>query len=148
MALSSTRFTPAALACADLHAVPRPAGSPTLITAAAGYFKPRERAFNLQQTADSIEQNATALELGIAPYNATEEARNLELFATTVEVLRVRPSHRHAWTLYVLRPSPYERGRTFPTSSRFSAALHLQPLPSTRALLSRLGDAANMKAHG
>ncbi|WSA79401.1 SLATT domain-containing protein [Streptomyces sp. NBC_01799] len=60
----------------------------TLITAAAGYFKPRERAFNLQQTADSIEQNATALELGIAPYNATEEARNLELFATTVEVLR------------------------------------------------------------
>ncbi|MFF3788353.1 DUF4231 domain-containing protein [Streptomyces sp. NPDC001933] len=60
----------------------------TLITAAAGYFKPRERAFNLQQTADSIEQNATAFELGIAPYNATEEAHNLELFATTVEALR------------------------------------------------------------
>ncbi|WPO71407.1 SLATT domain-containing protein [Streptomyces sp. KN37] len=60
----------------------------TVITAAAGYFKPRERAFNLQQTADSIEQHATALELGIAPYNAMEEASNLELFATTVEGLR------------------------------------------------------------
>ncbi|MFJ4245954.1 SLATT domain-containing protein [Streptomyces iakyrus] len=60
----------------------------TVVTAAAGYFKPRERAFNLQQTADSIEQHATALELGIAPYNAAEEKRNLEMFATTVEDLR------------------------------------------------------------
>ncbi len=60
----------------------------TVITAATGYFKPRERAFNLQQTADAIEQHATAIELGIAPYNAPEEARNLELFATTVEGMR------------------------------------------------------------
>ncbi|MDX3057848.1 DUF4231 domain-containing protein [Streptomyces sp. NE06-03E] len=60
----------------------------TVITAAAGYFKPRERAFNLQQTADNIEQHATAFELGISPYNAPEEARNLELFATTVEDMR------------------------------------------------------------
>ncbi|MGY1500760.1 SLATT domain-containing protein [Streptomyces sp. QTS52] len=60
----------------------------TVITAAAGYFKPREKAFNLQQTADSIEGHATALELGISPYNAAEEAQNLELFATTVERLR------------------------------------------------------------
>jgi hypothetical protein len=66
----------------------------TLITAAAGYFKPRERAFNLQQTADSIEQHATALELGIAPYNAIEETRNLELFATTVEGLRAEQRMR------------------------------------------------------
>ncbi|MFI1373257.1 DUF4231 domain-containing protein [Streptomyces longwoodensis] len=66
----------------------------TVITAAAGYFKPRERAFNLQQTADSIEQHATALELGIAPYNATEEAKNLELFATTVEGLRAEQRMR------------------------------------------------------
>ncbi|MFF4332331.1 DUF4231 domain-containing protein [[Kitasatospora] papulosa] len=60
----------------------------TVITAAAGYFKPRERAFNLQQTADNIEQHATAFELGISPYNAPEDARNLELFATTVEDMR------------------------------------------------------------
>ncbi|MEI5135363.1 SLATT domain-containing protein [Streptomyces libani] len=60
----------------------------TVITAAAGYFKPRERSFNLQQTADNIEQHATALELGIAPYNAIDDVQNLELFATTVESLR------------------------------------------------------------
>ncbi|MFD8391169.1 SLATT domain-containing protein [Streptomyces sp. NPDC059680] len=66
----------------------------TLITAAAGYFKPRERAFNLQLTADSIEQNATALELGISPYDAVEEKRNLALFATTVEDLRAEQRMR------------------------------------------------------
>lgn len=60
----------------------------TVITAASGYFKPRERAFNLQQTADNIEQHATALELGIAPYNEAEESKNLQSFATTVERLR------------------------------------------------------------
>ncbi|MFF4664654.1 SLATT domain-containing protein [Streptomyces sp. NPDC001282] len=66
----------------------------TVVTAATGYFKPRERAFNLQQTADSIQQHATALELGIAPYNAPEEAVNLELFATTVESLRAEQRMR------------------------------------------------------
>ncbi|CAM5444604.1 hypothetical protein SVIOM342S_06052 [Streptomyces violaceorubidus] len=66
----------------------------TVITAAAGYFKPRERAFNLQQTADSIQQHVTALELGIAPYNAPEEKVNLELFATTVERLRAEQRMR------------------------------------------------------
>ncbi|WP_364708116.1 SLATT domain-containing protein [Streptomyces ossamyceticus] len=66
----------------------------TVITAAAGYFRPRERAFNLQQTADNIEEHATALELGISPYNATEEAQNLELFATTVERLRAEQRMR------------------------------------------------------
>ncbi|UJA07810.1 SLATT domain-containing protein [Streptomyces collinus] len=66
----------------------------TVITAAAGYFKPRERAFNLQLTADSIEQNATALELGIPPYDAVEEKRNLALFATTVEDLRAEQRMR------------------------------------------------------
>jgi hypothetical protein len=60
----------------------------TVITAAAGYFKPRERAFNLQQTADSIEQHSTALELGIAPYSDADQSKNLELFATTIEGLR------------------------------------------------------------
>ncbi|MDT0388277.1 DUF4231 domain-containing protein [Streptomyces dubilierae] len=60
----------------------------TVITAAAGYFKPRERAFNLQVTADSIEQHATALELGISPYDTDDDKRNLAHFATTVEHLR------------------------------------------------------------
>ncbi|MFK4096417.1 DUF4231 domain-containing protein [Streptomyces anthocyanicus] len=60
----------------------------TVITAASGYFKPRERAFNLQQTADSIEQHTTALELGISPYDVTDERENLTQYATVVEGLR------------------------------------------------------------
>ncbi|MFF9478134.1 SLATT domain-containing protein [Streptomyces sp. NPDC014733] len=60
----------------------------TVVTGAAGYFKPRERAFNLQQTADSMEQHTTALELGIAPYTLPDDRENLEAFATTVEELR------------------------------------------------------------
>ncbi|NEC75209.1 DUF4231 domain-containing protein [Streptomyces rochei] len=66
----------------------------TVITAAAGYFKPRERAFNLQQTADSIEQHTTALELGIAPYSAADEKGNLALYATTIEGLRAEQRMR------------------------------------------------------
>ncbi|MET9128016.1 DUF4231 domain-containing protein [Streptomyces sp. NPDC004528] len=66
----------------------------TVVTAASGYFKPRERAFNLQQTADNIEQHTTALELGIAPYSATDEMQNLELFATTVEGMRAEQRMR------------------------------------------------------
>ncbi len=60
----------------------------TVITAASGYFKPRERAFNLQQTADSIEQHTTAIELGIFPYDATDDRENLRQYATVVEGLR------------------------------------------------------------
>ncbi|WJY39528.1 SLATT domain-containing protein [Streptomyces sp. P9-2B-2] len=66
----------------------------TVITAAAGYFKPRERAFNLQQTADSMEQHATALELGIAPYTEVDDRLNLASFATTVEALRAEQRMR------------------------------------------------------
>ncbi|BCL21538.1 DUF4231 domain-containing protein [Streptomyces tuirus] len=66
----------------------------TVTTGAAGYFKPRERACNLQQTADSIQQHVTALELGIAPYNSPEEKVNLEVFATTVEKLRAEQRMR------------------------------------------------------
>jgi hypothetical protein len=66
----------------------------TVITAAAGYFKPRERAFNLQQTADSIEQHTTALELGIAPYKQADVRESLEAFATTVEGLRAEQRMR------------------------------------------------------
>ncbi|WAU84880.1 SLATT domain-containing protein [Streptomyces sp. Qhu-G9] len=66
----------------------------TVITAATGYFKPRERAFNLQQTADSIEQHTTALELGIAPYGAASENENLGLFAATVEGMRAEQRMR------------------------------------------------------
>ncbi|GAB2830738.1 hypothetical protein GCM10027073_68840 [Streptomyces chlorus] len=66
----------------------------SVITAVAGYFKPRERAFNLQQTADNIERHATAIELGIAPYAATDDKENLRSFATTVEELRAEQRMR------------------------------------------------------
>ncbi|MER5443823.1 SLATT domain-containing protein [Streptomyces sp. NPDC002790] len=66
----------------------------TVVTAASGYFKPRERAFNLQQTADNMEQHITALDLGIAPYNIVDDAVNMEAFATTVEGLRAEQRMR------------------------------------------------------
>ncbi|MET9513133.1 hypothetical protein ABZX62_32605 [Streptomyces flavidovirens] len=37
----------------------------SVITSAMGYYKFRERSFNLQQTADSIEQHLAALDLAI-----------------------------------------------------------------------------------
>ncbi|AYC38581.1 hypothetical protein DWG14_02811 [Streptomyces griseorubiginosus] len=63
-------------------------------TAVTGYFKYRERAFNLQQTADAIEQHVTAYDLAIAPYNQAEEAANLERLAENVETLRVEQRKR------------------------------------------------------
>ncbi|MDX2407624.1 DUF4231 domain-containing protein [Streptomyces microflavus] len=63
-------------------------------TAVTGYFKFRERAFNLQQTADSIEQHAIAFDLAISPYNHSEARTNLERLAETVELLRVEQRKR------------------------------------------------------
>ncbi|WP_202236248.1 DUF4231 domain-containing protein [Actinacidiphila reveromycinica] len=58
-----------------------------------GYFKYRERSFYLQQTADAIEQNANAFELGIPPYVGQEE-ENLSKLAQEVENLRVEQRKR------------------------------------------------------
>lgn len=66
----------------------------SVITSVMGYFKFKERGFNLQQTADAIEQHTTALELAIAPYNRPEEKENLELFAENVEALRIEQRKR------------------------------------------------------
>ncbi|MER7719007.1 DUF4231 domain-containing protein [Streptomyces flaveolus] len=63
-------------------------------TAVTGYFKYRERAFNLQQTADAIEQHVTAFDLAIAPYNQADETINLERLAENVETLRVEQRKR------------------------------------------------------
>jgi len=65
----------------------------TVVTSVAGYFKFRERSFNLQQTADEIEKHTTALELAIRPYNSSD-AENLELFAENVETLRMEQRKR------------------------------------------------------
>ncbi|MFD9068911.1 DUF4231 domain-containing protein [Streptomyces lasiicapitis] len=58
-----------------------------------GYFKYRERSFYLQQTADAIEQHATAFELGISPYVGDEED-NLSKLTQEVESLRVEQRKR------------------------------------------------------
>jgi hypothetical protein len=66
----------------------------SLTTAVTGYFKYRERAFNLQQTSDAIEQHVTAYDLAIPPYNQQDEAANLERLAENVETLRVEQRKR------------------------------------------------------
>ncbi|MES4888113.1 DUF4231 domain-containing protein [Streptomyces sp. NPDC096012] len=63
-------------------------------TAVTGYFKFRERAYNLQQTADQVEQHAMAFDLGITPYSDADAAVNLERFAENVEMLRAEQRKR------------------------------------------------------
>ncbi|WP_055530130.1 SLATT domain-containing protein [Streptomyces alboniger] len=63
-------------------------------TAVTGYFKFRERAYNLQQTADQVEHHATAFDLGIEPYADADAAVNLERFAENVELLRIEQRKR------------------------------------------------------
>ncbi|MCK7626830.1 SLATT domain-containing protein [Streptomyces sp. RS10V-4] len=59
-----------------------------------GYYKWRERAFYLQQTADDIERHATAFELGIYPYDDPDENDRLAKLAKEIELLRVEQRKR------------------------------------------------------
>ncbi|MEU7105808.1 SLATT domain-containing protein [Streptomyces stramineus] len=59
-----------------------------------GYYKWRERAFYLQQTADDIERHATAFELGIYPYDDDDEHTRLAKLAKEIELLRVEQRKR------------------------------------------------------
>lgn len=52
------------------------------------YFKFKERSFNLQQTADAIEQEYVAVDLGIGYYKGKQPQEALELFAERVEFLK------------------------------------------------------------
>jgi hypothetical protein len=52
------------------------------------YFKFKERSFNLQQTADAIEQELMAAVLGISYYKGKQQQEALELFAERVELLK------------------------------------------------------------
>lgn len=60
----------------------------------AGYYKWRERAFYLQQTADEIERHATAFDLGIHPYDEGGEHSRLAKLAREIEMLRVEQRKR------------------------------------------------------
>ncbi|GHD63346.1 hypothetical protein GCM10010317_059700 [Streptomyces mirabilis] len=59
-----------------------------------GYYKFRERSFNLQQTSDTIEEHANAFHLGLPPYDNTDPAANLALLTAKVETLRVEQRRR------------------------------------------------------
>ncbi len=59
-----------------------------------GYYKWRERAFYLQQTADDMERHATAFELGIYPYDDSDESARLAKLAKEIELLRVEQRKR------------------------------------------------------
>ncbi len=60
----------------------------TISASFTGYFKYRERSFNLQQTADNIEQEYTAVNLTIGPYKGRSPHEALVLFAERVEMLK------------------------------------------------------------
>lgn len=68
----------------------------SLCTAIMGFFKFRERSFHLQQTADAIEQEKTALELGIRHYKPLRDESDgaFAEFAERVEHLREEQSKR------------------------------------------------------
>lgn len=59
-----------------------------------GYFKYRERSFNLQQTADSIEREYESVLLRVGRYSNKGEAEAYMLFATVVEDLRDEQNKR------------------------------------------------------
>ncbi len=59
-----------------------------------GYFKFRERSFNSQQTADAIEQEYNAVQLGIGYYKKMQPQEALELFAERVEMLKEEQKKR------------------------------------------------------
>lgn len=60
----------------------------------SGYFKFRERSYYLQVTADSIEQEWTAVELGIGRYRNLSESDALAEFVTEVHRLRTEQQKR------------------------------------------------------
>lgn len=59
-----------------------------------GYFKFRERSFYLQQTADAIEHEHSAVELGIGSYNGVPRDESLVAFVAEVERLRLEQRKR------------------------------------------------------
>lgn len=60
----------------------------SLCTAITTFFKFRERSLHMQQTADAIEQEKTAFDLGIGPYRGVPPDATFAAFAERVEKLR------------------------------------------------------------
>lgn len=59
-----------------------------------GYFKYRERAFYLRQTADDIEEQLNAYELGLPPYDIGTESDRIAILTSRTEAIRVAQQRR------------------------------------------------------
>lgn len=59
-----------------------------------GYFKYRERSYNLQQTADAIEREYESVELRVRRYQGLDEKKAYAEFANFVEILRDEQAKR------------------------------------------------------
>ncbi|MFC8733232.1 DUF4231 domain-containing protein [Luteimicrobium sp. NPDC057192] len=59
-----------------------------------GYFKYRERSFYLQQTADDIEEQMKAFELGLQPYAGMTDQERIAELTQRVEAIRVAQQRR------------------------------------------------------
>ncbi len=59
-----------------------------------GYFKYRERAFYLRQTADDVEEQLNAYELGLPPYDTGTESERIGRLTARVESIRVAQQQR------------------------------------------------------
>ena len=74
-----------------------------------GYFKFRERSFYLQQTSDSIEQELSAVNLGIGRYRGKQKEEALTEFTEQTELLKVEQRYafrsRHSWLAGAVRES-------------------------------------------
>jgi hypothetical protein len=62
-----------------------------------GYFKFRERSFYLQQTSDSIEQELSAVGLGIGRYKSKPDEDALTEFTEQVELLKIESYCQDLW---------------------------------------------------
>jgi hypothetical protein len=59
-----------------------------------GYFKYRERAFYLRQTADDLDQQLNAYELGLPPYKGGSEEERIANLVANMEAIRVAQQQR------------------------------------------------------
>ncbi|MEU4221868.1 SLATT domain-containing protein [Actinoplanes sp. NPDC026623] len=75
-----------------------------------GYFKFRERGFYLQQTADAIEHEYSAVELSIGPYRTQSSGDALAVFVAEVERLRLEQRKREQSLDQPSEGTPGDRG--------------------------------------
>ena len=59
-----------------------------------GYFKYRERAFYLRQTADDLEKELNAYDLGLQPFSEKSEPARIQLLTERLEAIRVAQQQR------------------------------------------------------